>query len=75
MSCEGCKTNKKDETIKEEAQALANETRQWVGIYKDEHGDTKFCLGEQTKLYPCFSFVSPNNDLRHVPEDTLKRTA
>lgn len=62
MACEGCKQKllvEQNDSVNEEAKTLANNTGQWVAIYKDEFGGTQFILADQAGQYPVIRYISP----------------
>ena len=64
MACESCiqkilAQNEQSKKAYEEAKELATTTNQWVAIYKDEYGSTKFIIANQAGGYPVIGHVSP----------------
>lgn len=62
--CNGCTQKiieKNAQVIKnnEEAQELANETGEWVGIYVDEYGYERYAIGSTQNIF-FKSYVTPN---------------
>jgi len=68
VSCQGCNQkiiehNAEKQSVREKAQQLSNETKEWVGVYTDCEGRERYAI-ISSGSYPWKGFFTPQMDLQ-----------